>query len=263
MSEDVRSLLSMLLVIGVLLLVVRGAAPIRGEQKGGKRGPYRYRARKDLRILKQYDIENHLLGPLLVTLLLLSSALGGGQELLTLCIVMGACLGVLNRSKTFWRPILFVIAIAGLLVQSIQALYFIIQPHEAGLLVVTYKASFLLLVFTCFVIGAFFSLVWDRKFTVKALSFVVVLEILMLFAEPAFEVSLANPLVETVKWGLVACAVAGGLGLFSFPITLDLLAIGMLIALWASATGDDFFPVITGTLAGLLARAVVGRFTGA
>ena len=254
-----RGLLSLLLIIFVLLVIMRLASPIRGGKPDGKRRAYRYRARRDLRTLRLYDAENQLLGPLIVALLLLSDVLGDDPSLLTVCVLAGAVLGVMNRISSAWKTLLIVMAAVGLSLQYLQFFRLMAEPHEAGLLASLYKASFLLLVWACFSLGALFSVVWSRNLSIKALSFVVILELLMVIADPAFEASLANPLAATVTWGLVACCVAIFLGLFSFPITLDLLSVGTALALWSSTAGADIVPVLVGVLVGVFARAVLSR----
>lgn len=247
--EAVGPLVSLLLVIAVLLLIIRQVSPFTGRRSARRVG---------LMSLARYDADKFVLGPLLITMFFLSEALGGGDGASGLFLVMGICLGVLSQSTILWQPVLFVTAVAGLVLQFTKVVLFVAQPEEGGVLAVLFKTSALLLFVACFLLGAMLSLVWSRRLTTKALTCAVVLEVLMLFAQPAFEVATANPLYVVIKWGLLSAVLAVLLGLFSFPITLDLLAVGLGVALWSSAAGDDYFPVLIGTVAALTTRTLSG-----
>lgn len=258
--QDTQSLLSLLLIICVLLLIMRLAAPTRGGRPEGKRGRYKYRARTSWRILGQYDIENHLLGPLVVALLLLVAVLGESPDLLGACVSVGIFLGIANRLDLLWKATVLVLALIGSVIQIVQAVLFIAEPHAAGLMAGLYKASVLILIWAFFSLGALFSVMWSRNLTYKALSFIVVLELVMVLAEPFFEVSFHMPPLWVITWVGVACAVAAGIGLMSFPITLDLLAVGLGLALWSSAVVDEphLGTVVVGVFVGLFVRWVFG-----
>lgn len=265
MIQDTQSLLTLLLMIGVLLWIMRwAAAPIRGGKTDGKRGPYFYRSRSDLRILRQYGLEHHFFGPLVVAMLLLTSTLADAPDLAFVCILVGACLGAANRVEGLWTAALVTMAVVGIVIQLVEVFRFVFEPHDAYGVAILLKASALVVICACFVLGAAFSLAWNRKVTHRALCFIVVLELVMVLAEPAFHVALHSHPLAVLTWLGVACALAGGLGLMSFPITLDLLAVALGVALWSSAAGDEPWSVAAapvGVLAGFGARCLVGCAT--
>jgi hypothetical protein len=236
LPETLSPLLPMLVLVALLLLVIADARPTR--RRNGKR--HAYKARRP-QTLNQY--ETGFWGTLVVVVL--QAPVGwSGQAGLSLAVALTLGLVVLHSVQAAWGPGLVLIATYTFFGVLSDVVSFVLQPHEAGAAGMVYKVSFLTLVSVCFVSGAAFAFTWRHRLTIGALAFVVVLELLMTLAEPAFESAVASPFTATVTYGVVVCAIAAAIGIFSYPITLDLLGVALVFAL-AVATPDDRIVALT------------------
>lgn len=214
-------LLFMVGLVVILALLIKG---MRRAHGGGEKGH---------RVLKHY--EAGFFGSLIVAVLLPGALFDVGTAG-PLAVATGMTLGLIGRSRSLFRAASLMVAILGLVMVAWHIVRFLLQRRDTPMLETAFNLSVFVLVCACFLIAALVgtlwaALPWGGRLTTHALSFVIVLEMLMLLADPAWDVLHTQGPLQVLASVGGACLVVIVLGLFSYPAVLDLLAVGFAITI--------------------------------
>lgn len=212
------------------------------------------------------DYNSGFAGPVVVAVLL-TSTLSPVQSAGAMAIAAGMSLGLLSVWRTVFDAASTVVAVLGLVMVGGRIVAFLVQRRDTGLVETVFNLSVFVLICACFlgaaIVGSLLALSpWGQGLTTHALSFVVVLELLMLLADPAWDVLHTLSPVQALCYVAMACGIVAVLGVFSSPAVLDLLAVSLAITVAVYGTDlngpqSDLVLVVVGIVLAYLIRAIM------